>query len=165
MYQIRLSHVHEVDTIQALYDIGYERQIQAGNHHQWTKGYPGKERILADIEAAYSYVLVDSTTQEIFAVMALIPGDDPTYHKIFGGQWLNDQDYLTIHRIAASGRLKGAGKRLIQWALSQTDNLRIDTHQDNNPMQKVLKDLGFVYCGIIYLVNGDERLAFHYSKN
>lgn len=165
MQQIRLSQPHEVDAIQALYDIGYERQIQAGNLHQWAKGYPGKDRILADIEAGYSYVLVDNMTQEIYAVMALIPGQDPTYYKIYGGQWLNDQDYLTIHRIAASGRLKGAGKQMIQWSLAQTDNLRIDTHQANIPMQKVLKDLGFVYCGVIYLANGDERLAFQYSKN
>ena len=43
-------------------------------------------------------------------------------------------------------------------------NLRIDTHRDNIPMQKVLKRNGFEYCGIIYLENGDERLAYQKIK-
>jgi RimJ/RimL family protein N-acetyltransferase len=39
-------------------------------------------------------------------------------------------------------------------------NLKIDTHRDNIPMQKVLKRNGFSECGIIYIENGDERIAF-----
>ena len=42
-------------------------------------------------------------------------------------------------------------------------NLKIDTHRDNYPMQKSLKKNGFEYCGIIYLADGNERLAFQKS--
>ena len=37
---------------------------------------------------------------------------------------------------------------------------RQDTHRDNHILQHILKKHGFQYCGIIYLLNGDERLAF-----
>ena len=40
----------------------------------------------------------------------------------------------------------------------------LDTHRDNIPMQKVLARNDFTYCGIIYLENGDERLAFNKCK-
>ena len=43
-------------------------------------------------------------------------------------------------------------------------NLRIDTHRDNIPMQKCLIRNGFEYCGVIYLANGDERLAYQKTK-
>ena len=39
-------------------------------------------------------------------------------------------------------------------------SLKIDTHKDNIPMQKVLLRNGFKFCGIIHLENGDERLAY-----
>jgi len=39
-------------------------------------------------------------------------------------------------------------------------NIRIDTHKDNRIMQHNIEKHGFTYCGIIYLANGDERLAY-----
>ena len=65
-----------------------------------------------------------------------------------------------MHRIAASGVVRGAGSFCVNWAFSRCGNLRIDTHRDNLVMQNMLKKNGFTYCGIIHLENGDERLAF-----
>ena len=36
----------------------------------------------------------------------------------------------------------------------------IDTHEDNQSMQKLLAKNQFSYCGIIYLSDGSKRLAF-----
>ena len=36
----------------------------------------------------------------------------------------------------------------------------VDTHRDNAIMQHNIKKHGFTYCGIIYLANGDKRLAY-----
>jgi RimJ/RimL family protein N-acetyltransferase len=38
--------------------------------------------------------------------------------------------------------------------------VRIDTHADNKVMQHVLEKRGFRRTGIIYLENGDPRIAF-----
>ena len=43
---------------------------------------------------------------------------------------------------------------------SRDTNIRIDTHRDNRIMQHNIEKHGFTYCGIIYLANGDERLAY-----
>ena len=43
-------------------------------------------------------------------------------------------------------------------------NLRIDTHRDNVIMRHVIDLYGFTYCGIIYLLNGDERLAYQLGR-
>ena len=39
-------------------------------------------------------------------------------------------------------------------------NIRIDTHHDNKIMQHNILKHGFTYCGIIYLLSGDKRLAY-----
>ena len=44
--------------------------------------------------------------------------------------------------------------------LNNAESIRIDTHRDNIPMQKMLNKNGFIYCGIIYLLDGKERFAF-----
>ena len=38
--------------------------------------------------------------------------------------------------------------------------IRVDTHRDNRTMQRLLRKNGFCYCGIIYLEDKSERLAF-----
>jgi len=87
------------------------------------------------------------------------PRPDSTYTKI-NGAWLSDAPYSVIHRIARAKNAKGIGAFCINWCLEKAKNIRIDTHKDNAPMLKLLDNLGFTYCGIIWLENGDERLAF-----
>jgi RimJ/RimL family protein N-acetyltransferase len=49
---------------------------------------------------------------------------------------------------------------ILDYCFTVTDNIRIDTHRDNQIMQHCLAKAGFSYCGIIHLLNGDERLAY-----
>ena len=39
-------------------------------------------------------------------------------------------------------------------------SVRIDTHEDNIPMQNMIEKNGFKKCGIIYLLDGNKRLAY-----
>lgn len=39
-------------------------------------------------------------------------------------------------------------------------SIRIDTHQDNKSMQRLILKNNFEYCGIIYVEDGSERLAY-----
>ena len=48
----------------------------------------------------------------------------------------------------------------LDWSFSREGNIRIDTHRDNKIMQHNILKYGFSYCGIIYLLSGDERLAY-----
>jgi hypothetical protein len=48
----------------------------------------------------------------------------------------------------------------MEFCFSHDTNIRIDTHSDNNIMQHNILKHGFTYCGIIYLLSGDERFAY-----
>ena len=39
-------------------------------------------------------------------------------------------------------------------------SIKIDTQKDNMSMQKLLIKNNFKYCGLIYLEDGSERVAF-----
>ena len=65
-----------------------------------------------------------------------------------------------IHRIASSPESHGVFREIIEYALSVSGNLRIDTHRDNRIMRYVIERAGFSYCGVINLPDGSERLAY-----
>ena len=39
-------------------------------------------------------------------------------------------------------------------------SIKIDTHEDNEAMRRSLIKNGFDYCGIIYLTDGNPRVAY-----
>ncbi|MBG9980620.1 N-acetyltransferase [Facklamia sp. DSM 111018] len=162
-WKVRKANKQDLPHLQAIYDLGRSFQLQTGNLQQWEAGYPGQAQIERDYQAGHLYVLEVEESETLLAVMALIPGKDPCYDQI-EGSWLNEDEYVTIHRIASNGLVRGAGRYLLKWAQDRYPNIKIDTHQDNGPMIHLLNKLSFVECGIIYLENGDPRKAFQYYK-
>lgn len=133
--------------------------VSAGNPKQWGDDYPSEELLLSDIYNNVSYII--EADGEAIATFVLMHGIEPTYRKIYEGKWIDDSlPYATIHRIASREGVHGVLAFVIDWAQSQTNNIKIDTHRDNRPMQHLLQKNGFSYCGIIYLDDGDERLAY-----
>ncbi len=129
-----------------------------GNVNQWIDGYPSQQTIALDIDHGHCYVLEDDGN--IVASFAFIPGPEPTYKEIFDGQWLDDRPYYVVHRLASTAESHGVFDAVMNYCMQVAGNLRIDTHRDNVIMRHVIERYGFVYCGIIYLMNGDERLAY-----
>ena len=110
-----------------------------------------------DIENEKCYV--NKEDDKIRAVFYFAVEEDPTYGYI-EGKWLNDAPYGVIHRIAVGESGKGTAAECFQFAFKQCDNLRIDTHEKNIPMQRCLAKYGFQRCGMIYLEDGDPRIAY-----
>lgn len=160
--KIRKATIEDLPKMREIFNYGRELQIQTGNPNQWEEGYPSKNLMMEDMEKGAAHVC-ESDQGEIMAVLSVFTEPDPTYYEI-EGQWLNDEPYTTIHRIATSGVVKGVGQYCLQWVQERSENVRIDTHKDNAPMKYVLEKLGFAYCGVIYLDNGDPRDAYHYTK-
>ena len=131
----------------------------SGNMHQWGKGYPSPETVRADLERGGAYVVEDDGL--VIAYFAFLPSPDPTYAKIYDGQWLDDVlPYHVVHRIASLPDAHGVFSSIMDFCAGIEMNLRVDTHRDNRIMQHLLARHGFAYCGIIFLANGDERLAY-----
>jgi acetyltransferase, GNAT family len=130
---------------------------------QWSGGYPSEEIVRRDIADHVSWVL-ENECGHLYAVFALIPGDDPTYAYIEGGAWRDTSPYATIHRAAGDGTVRSVFRTLLDFARMRYDHLRADTHADNIPMQNAFLKNGFAYCGIIYLASGDPRRAYEWTK-
>ena len=160
---IRPATYADVEAAAKIYDAARAFMKESGNPNQWNGIYPNGEDVLEGIADGTSYVCEEGG--EVVASFYFKPeADDPTYHKIYEGEWLSDAPYGVIHRIAVAKQGQGIVGKCIDECFSRCHNLRIDTHRDNLPMQNALKKHGFVYCGIIHLENGDERIAFQKRK-
>ncbi|MDO5523454.1 MAG: GNAT family N-acetyltransferase [Bacteroidia bacterium] len=157
--RIRPSTHADLPQLLQIYETARRFMQQTGNAGQWIAGYPRKELLISDIEQKQSFVCVNQNN-EIVGTFCYFEGEEPTYLNIYEGAWLNDDSYGVIHRIASSGKQKGVAETCINWGLERCKNMRIDTHRDNKVMQNILQKLQFDYCGIIYLANGAERLAY-----
>lgn len=155
---IRKAELGDLDTIISIYDKARAYMRANGNRKQWINGYPGREALLYDIEAERLYVLED--TFGLYGVFMLRVGDDPTYAEIRDGEWMDGSEYAVLHRVASSGRRKGVLHEVIEFAASKCPHIRIDTHEDNLPMQNALRKDGFSRCGIIVCDDGTDRVAF-----
>lgn len=161
--KIRKTTRNDLEAVLRIYEDGRKYMRENGNTEQWKDGYPHRDTILDDIEKEVSFVVTDEN-EEIIAVFAFIEGPDITYNKIYNGEWPDDKHYYVIHRIAVSRHRKGVASFVYEECLKKHPVLRIDTHKDNIPMQNSLKKNGFVYCGIIHLLSGDERLAYQKER-
>ena len=130
----------------------------SGNTQQWNGEYPSDDLLRADIRSGFCHLVL----QDGKAVGSFVfkPGPDPTYASIYDGQWLDDAPYYVIHRITSTPEAHGVFKTLVDFCFCAHPNIRIDTHRDNTIMRHLLSDNGFAYCGIIHLMDGDERLAY-----
>jgi len=155
---IRPSTYDDLPQLMEIYREGREIMLSIGDVNQWKPGHPSVELIRKDIENSQSYAIVDNGI--VVGAFAFIRGIDPTY-LVIEGKWVDDSEpYATIHRLAGLKSSKGVAAACFDWAWNQIHNLRIDTHEDNIIMRHCIGKAGFVYCGIIHLLNGDSRLAY-----
>ena len=133
---------------------------------QWQNGYPNEASFEADIEKEYSYVMEEDG--KIIGTMAVVFDGESDYNHIYEGAWkTTEEPYAAVHRVAVDAECKGKG---IAWAMIEevvklcrergVCSIKNDTHKDNKSMQRLQAKTGFEYCGIIYLKDGAERIAF-----
>ena len=158
---IKKATIEDLDIILLLIDEGRKKMIAEGNVNQWSGGRPSREMFIKDIAQGVSHLVV--LNGRPVATFALIEGPDPTYARIYDGEWQNANLYFVIHRVASMAGVHDIMRAVLDYAFTLTDTIRIDTHEDNRTMRALLEKYGFVYCGVIFLENGDPRLAFQKS--
>lgn len=156
--KFRHTQIEDIPAITEIYSKARTMMAATGNPHQWVDGYPQLSLIEDDIKKQVSYIC--ELDGRIEAVFVLLREGDSDYDRIFNGQWLNNEHYVAIHRVASAGNVAGLTGAIFDWCEKICPNLRIDTHRDNRIMQRVLTKNGFTYCGLIYLKSGAERLAY-----
>lgn len=126
MLSIRKTKLVDLDKLKLVFDYARNTMRENGNPTQWGSDRPGINLIINDINNGESYVVENDG--EIVATFACIEGIEPTYIDI-DGKWLNDDEYLTIHRIASNGKVKGIFDFVIDYVSKKNKDIRIDTQQ------------------------------------
>ncbi len=161
---LRLSNEKDLNEIMNIINEA-KKFLENNKVDQWQNGYPNKEVILNDINKNESYVIENKG--EVIATTALSFAGEKNYDKIYEGKWISNGSYAVIHRIAVSKvkGLKNIGTEILKKSeelciANGINNIKIDTHEDNIPMQKLLLKNNYKYCGVIYLEDGSKRIAF-----
>lgn len=157
---IRMAAAADFPEIETIYAGARQRMRETGNPTQWGSTYPPEDLIRADIANGWLQLVCEDG--RIVGAFALCTGEDATYQKIEEGQWLNDEPYLTVHRVAGASGVRGILRTILTFAEGQPGarNIRIDTHPDNKIMQHLLNKYGYTKCGIIYHTDGTPRFAY-----
>lgn len=161
--EIRRATEKDFEAAVALIEMGRKNIAELGID-QWQNGSPNADDIRNDIKNGNCYVAVEGDSY--LATLYIGFDGEETYGEI-EGEWLQEDKYTTLHRVAVNTDYRGKGifAALVKFAtllsLSRGYHaLRIDTHYGNIRMQSALKKNGFTPCGKIWLKWGDERLAF-----
>ena len=160
-FTLHLAELSELpDCLSVLADGRAYQQSQGFT--QWPEGYPAEEDVAQDIMRQRGYVL---KSNGIICAYFYIDFYDSAYRDIKGA-WRSEEDYMGIHRVAIADGYRGKGVSDILFQVFENlaaskgiFNLRIDTHEQNIPMQRVLARHGYTYCGTVMQNNG-LRLAY-----
>ena len=156
-YTIQRARAEQLPEILKIYEFARAFMAETGNPNQWGKTNPPRETLEKDI--AQGKLFLVKCGDSICGVFFFSVGEDPTYKRIYDGQWISDAPYGTIHRVASNGT-GGVFRACVEFCLTQCAHLRIDTHRDNRIMQHVIEKAGFHRCGIIYIADGTPRIAY-----
>lgn len=133
--------------------------------NQWQNNYPNVEVISNDVAEKNSYVLLKNN--EVVATAVVSFKGEKTYESIYEGEWISNKEYAVVHRIAVDNNHKGLGlssqiiKNVEELCIEKdVSSIKVDTHEENLSMQKLLRKNKFEHCGIIYLEDSSPRIAF-----
>ncbi|MGK4151611.1 GNAT family N-acetyltransferase [Kurthia gibsonii] len=133
---------------------------------QWQNGYPDLEQMKKDVEQQKSYVLMDG--QKIIGTVCLDEDGELAYDAL-NGKWSSNDPYIAIHRMAVAKETaaKGIGTQFLQ-AIEEVvlakgfKQIRLDTHTENIPMQRVAKKNHYQYVGNVSY--GENIPCYAYEK-
>lgn len=167
MVSIRKASINDLKCALRIYEDAIEK-FAIEKTFQWEKGYPPNEESFRN-DFINNEIYVALMDEKIVGVMTFLLNGEDDYLEI-DGKWLNDEKYLTIHRIAVAKEYygKGIGYLLIKFAKdyclnNSFNSIRIDTHALNFDMQKMLSRNGFTRCGVIRLRNKNFDLRDAYQ--
>lgn len=101
-------------------------QRRLSGSDQWQDGYPNQQVVTDDITNGHAYA-------------AIIFDTEPAYTDI-KGNWLTNDDYVVVHRVATANAVKGKGVATHLFMLienlcvqQKVYSIKVDTNFDNIP--------------------------------
>ena len=123
---------------------------------QWQDGYPNRDVYLADIAAGRGWVFECVDDGEIAGYECVAMEPEACYPGI-NGKWLTEgENYAVIHRTMAAAKYRGTRLSSEMFSFAEElaagmgrQSIRVDTHRDNKPMNRICEKFGYVYCGVV----------------
>lgn len=168
--QIVKAKVNDINELIKVYHIAVDHMFNENNTNQWQHDEDNFVRLVNKyIDDKNFYIIKEN--DEIVGFFAMIFGVDITYNQI-DGKWINNDPYVTVHKIASKYYKKGIASFMLNYVINQAIknnvyNIRIDTHKDNISMQSFLAKHNFVKCGVISITcnfNDLNSLRYAYLK-
>ncbi len=140
-----------------------KKHLKEQDIDQWQNGYPDINCITNDTQSERGFFVCEN--EEILAYLYIDFSGEPAYENI-DGEWLCNEKYVVVHRMAISENARG--KRLSAEIFRLVEDFakkqgvyyfRVDTDEANLKMQHILKKNGFEYRGKICFDNS-EKIAF-----
>ena len=158
----RKAKLEDLIQIKEVYNYAYNHMKDEGNVNQWSDYISFEIGVINYINNNCFYVVVDEN--EIVGFFALIYGIDVTYNDIRNGNWVNNNEYVTIHKIAVKYYQRKIASKILAYIIEKIkkediNNIRIDTHKDNISMQTFLNKNGFIHCGEISITCDFNNLS------
>jgi len=163
---IEKAEMKDLDRVVEILRDGRNQLAESGID-QWQGDYPNVEHI----QDGFAY-LVHSDDHETVGAFAIVAAPDHSYDEL-DGKWLVDTDnYLVIHRVAihsdhaGNGYASGLFTSVIDYVKENPNgvkSLRIDTHEDNKPMQHLIEKYGFTRVGTLHGVYRPEETSYVYE--
>lgn len=155
---IRLANTSDTNRIFEIYEYARAYMKAHGNPYQWGDDRPEKSLTKDDIKNQRCYVMEDEG--HIFACFVFTIGFEKEYEAKFPSK----VEYGVIHRVASDGSKSGIVERIVDFAKGKVNLLRIDTHEDNKTMQRVIERQNFKRLGIIYLEDKSPRILYELKE-
>ncbi len=123
---------------------------------QWQDGYPNRETIMADIAAGRGWAFDCLDTGELAGYECVSMEPEACYPGI-DGKWLTEgENYAVIHRTMAAAKFRGTRLSGEMFSFAEElasgmgkQSVRVDTHRDNAPMNRLCEKRGYTYCGVV----------------
>jgi hypothetical protein len=157
---IRLAATNDEEALKKIYAKARQYMVLDGNPWQWGNNHPPFSLIQKDIQKGCLYVLL--AKGEVHACFA-IQSFDPCYEDK-NTKWTYKEPYLVIHSLASDGEIKHVFDTVIDFVLTKTNYIRIDTYKDNKTMLFHLQKRGFRPAGFCYQPDKTIRLCFELKE-
>ncbi len=161
--KLRQADHRDLPEIIVIIDLA-RKAMKAHGSGQWQDGTPTAQTIANDINNQQFFVA--TLNKHIVGCMALLDYEEG-YDVLLEGAFIHHDKYKVIHRFATHQDFVNNGiagfmleeAELIAKAKA-VNLIRIDTHQKNIPMMRLLDKHGYVNCGKTLIEKNKLRVVF-----
>ena len=156
---VRKALIEDLDAVVKIYENARHFMYQHNNYEEWPDDiYPSRSLLEYDIQLLRLNLVVDrNDPNHILGAFVMVHDDE---YEAIEGAWINKEPYIAIHRIASSFEKKNLVGNVINYCLTQGNNIRMDIFEDNYIMQNILPMYGFIRCGNLIAQNGAAKIAY-----